>query len=379
MINVLQPCVGQEELDAIEKVFKSNWLGKGKVTDEFEAGLAKLIGTTTDHICTTNDCTEGLFTSMEMFDVQEGDEVIMPTISFVGAGNAVCSRKAKLVLCDIDKRTLNARACDIEKKITSKTKAIMVIHYGGIPCEMDEIMELAKAHNLPVIEDSACSIYSTYKGKACGTIGDMGMWSFDAAKILTSGDGSMLYFKDPAMKARCEKWLYYGLETTSGYSNSEKVDNKWWEFEVSSFGARRIINDINAAIGVEQLKKLPSFVARRKEIADMYTELLKDIEWVDTPLPLKEYCTSTHFFYHIQMPGGQRDALAKYLKDNGIYSTFRYYPLDRVKSYGADGVFPNSDYAADNTLCLPAHQSLTNDEVQFISEKIIEFGKINNI
>ena len=375
MINVFQPSLGKEELKRIEQVFESNWLGKGKLNDEFEAGFAAHLNTDREHIFTTNCCSEGLFTSMEMFNINEGDEVIMPTISFVGAGNAVCSRKAKLVLCDVDRRTLNARAEDIEKKITDKTKAIMVLHYGGIPCEMDEILELADAHNLPVIEDSACSLYSTYKGRACGTLGDMGMWSFDAMKILVCGDGSMLYFKDPKLKAKAEKWLYFGLESKSGYSNS--VDKKWWEYDVSSFGHRAIMNDVTAAMACEQLKKLPSFISRRSEIAAVYDERLKDVEWLELPLPLPEYCTHTHYFYHVQVAKGKRDDLAAFLRENDIYTTFRYFPLNRVKHYNADGDFPNADYAADNTLCIPVHQSLTNDDVNYICDKIVEYGKKN--
>lgn len=372
MINVFQPSLGKEELDRIEKVFQSNWLGKGKVNDEFIDKFAEHIKTDNKHIFTSNCCSEGLFASMEMFDVKSGDEVIMPTISFVGAGNAVCSHDAKLVLCDVDRRTLNARAEDIEKKITKKTKAIMLIHYGGIPCEMDEILSLAKSYNIPVIEDSACSVFSTYKGKACGTLGDMGMWSFDAMKILVCGDGSMLYFKDPELKIKAEKWLYFGLESKSGYSNS--VDKKWWEYDVSSFGHRAIMNDITAAMAVEQLKKLPAFINRRKEISHIYDERLKEAAWLDLPLPLPEYCTHTYYFYHIQVPNGKRDDLAAYLRENGIYTTFRYFPLNRVKHYDADGDFPNSDYASDNTLCIPVHQSLTDDEVHYICDKIIQYG-----
>ena len=268
MTNVFQPSLGKEELDRIKEVFASNWLGKGKINDEFETGFAAHLGVDRKHVFTTNCCSEGLFSSMHMFDIHEGDEVIMPTISFVGAGNAVCAAGAKLVLSDVDKRTLNVRAQDIEPLITKNTKAIMFIHFGGVPCEMDEILDLAKTYNLKVIEDSACSVYSRYKDKACGTMGDMGMWSFDAMKILVCADGSMLYFKDPEMKIKAEKWLYFGLESKSGYSNS--IDKKWWEYDVSSFGHRAIMNDVTAAMAVEQLKKLPGFIARRKEIHDIY-------------------------------------------------------------------------------------------------------------
>ena len=165
MINVYQPTLGKEELDALKDVFESNWLGKGKRVAEFEEKYASHLGVSKDLVLTTNCCSEGLFSSMHLLDIQPGDEVIVPTISFIGAGNAVCAHGAKLVLCDVDPHTLNARAEDIEKVITPKSKAILLLHYGGIPCEMDEIMALAKKHNLKVIEDAAAGVCSRYKGK----------------------------------------------------------------------------------------------------------------------------------------------------------------------------------------------------------------------
>ena len=377
MINVFQPCLGEEELARIKDVFASNWLGKGKINDEFEVNFAAHLKVSREHVFTTNCCSEGLFAAMHMFDIGPGDEVILPSISFVGAGNAVCASGATMVLCDVDPRTLNVRACDIEPKITTRTKAILLIHYGGVPCEMDEIMALAQKHHLAVIEDSACSVSSTYKGKACGAIGDMGMWSFDAMKILVCGDGSMLYFKDPEKKVQAEKWLYFGLETKSGYSNS--VDKKWWEYDVSSFGHRAIMNDITAAMAVEQLKKLPGFIARRKEIHEQYDALLGNLTWLNTPQELPTYSTSSYYFYHIQVKEPVRDDLAKYLRDREIYTTFRYFPLHRVKHYGICGHFPNADFAADHTLCLPLHQCLTDEDVKQISELIQEFGEQNHL
>ena len=377
MINVFQPSLGKEELERIKEVFASNWLGKGKINDEFEEGFAAHLHVGREYVFTTNCCSEGLFAAMHMFDIGPGDELILPSISFVGAGNAVCASGATMVLCDVDPRTLNVRACDIEQKITSKTKAILRIHYGGVPCEMDEITALAKRYHLAVIEDSACSVSSTYKGQACGTIGDMGMWSFDAMKILVCGDGSILYFKDPDKKMQAEKWLYFGLESKSGYSNS--VDKKWWEYDVSSFGHRAIMNDITAAMAVEQLKKLPGFIARRKEIHEQYDALLGNLTWLNTPQELPKYSTSSYYFYHIQVKEPVRDDLAKYLRDREIYTTFRYFPLHRVKHYGICGHFPNADFAADHTLCLPLHQRLTDEDVKQISALIQEFGEQNHL
>lgn len=376
MINVFQPSLGREELSRIQQVFESNWLGKGKVTDEFEKGFAAHLNIEQAHIFTTNCCTEGLFASMHAFKIGPGDEVIMPTISFVGAGNAVCASGAKLVLCDVDQRTLNVTASDIEKKITNKTRAIMFIHYGGVPCEMDEILDLVQRNKLVLIEDSACSVSSTYRGQACGTFGDMGMWSFDSMKILVCGDGSCLYFKDIERKKEIEKWLYFGLETKSGYSNS--VDKKWWEYDVSSFGHRSIINDITAAMATVQLQKLPSFIARRKEIHKLYNTRLKEISWIEIPQPIPEYCTSSYYFYHIQVKNNCRDLLARFLREQNIYTTFRYFPLHRVPHYKIEGYFPHADYAANHTLCLPLHQALTDEQVHFICDQIEAFGEKEN-
>ena len=241
MINVFQPTLGGVELQKIKEVFDSNWIGKGKLVTEFEEKWANHVGSTANRVLTTNCCSEGLFSSMHLCDIQPGDEVILPTISFVGAGNAICANGSKMVLCDVDRRNLNATAADIEKCITKKTKAILLLHFGGIPCEMDEIMKLADAYNLKVIEDCAAGVCSSYKGRALGTFGDIGMWSFDAMKILVCGDGSALHFRDPELRERAEKWLYFGLEAKSGYENS--VAQKWWEFDISCFGHRAIMND----------------------------------------------------------------------------------------------------------------------------------------
>lgn len=372
MINVMQPTLGKEELARIAEVFESGWIGKGQLVNEFEAVYAEHLGSTKDRVLSTNCCSEGLFSSMYLLDIKPGDEVIVPTISFVGAGNAVCAAGAKLVLCDVDPRTLNVRAQDIEKVITSKTKALLLLHFGGIPCDMDDIMALCKKNNIKVIEDCAAGVCSSYKGKALGTFGDIGMWSFDAMKILVCGDGAILHFNDPELREKAEKYLYFGLESKSGYENA--VAQKWWEFDISCFGHRAIMNNVTAAMALEQFKKLPMFMEKRKVVHDFYNEELKDIDWIVLPDPMPEGWKTSYYFYHIQVTNGKRDQLAKYLRDAGIYTTYRYFPLHRVAGYGITGDFPGADYATDNTLCLPIHQSLSDDELKFIVSKIKEFA-----
>lgn len=373
MINVYQPSLGEEELNRIREVFASNWLGKGKLTAEFESEFAEHVKSDKSLLLSTNCCTEGLFSSMQLCDIGEEDEVILPTVSFVGAANAICANKSRMVLCDVDPRTLNARAEDIEKVITPKSKAILLLHYGGIPCEMDDIMELAARNDIKVIEDCAAGVCSSYKGKALGTFGDIGMWSFDAMKILVSADGAMLHFRDKELRNRAEKLLYFGLETKSGYENS--VAQKWWEFDISCYGHRAIMNDVTAAMALEQLKKLPEFMNRRKKVHEYYDANLKDLKWIDIPPRLPEYIKTSYYFYHIQVRNGLRDQLAAYLRERGVYTTYRYFPLHRVKGYNVVGDFPNADFATDNTLCLPIHQSLSESDIELVVELIAEFGR----
>jgi len=228
-----------------------------------------------------------------------------------------------------------------------------------------------------VIEDCAAGVCSTYKGKALGTFGDMGMWSFDPMKILVCGDGAILHFNSPEVREKAEKWLYFGLESKSGYTNS--VAQKWWEFDISCFGHRAIMNDMTAAVALEQFEKLPGYMNRRRAVHEYYNENLKNLDWLDLPLPIPDNSTTSYYFYHIQIKNDLRDKLAKFLRDNDIYTTYRYFPLHRVPGYNAFGIYPNADYATDHTLCLPMHQSLSIDDLGMIVDKIIEFGKGNNL
>jgi dTDP-4-amino-4,6-dideoxygalactose transaminase len=374
MINVFEPALREEELDAVKAVFESNWVGKGRLTDQFESQFASFLGIDRKQIRSLSCCTEGLFQSMGMIGAGPGDEVILPTISFVGAANAVAACGARPIFCDVDGRTLNPTAELIERKITPRTKAIMILHYGGVPCDMDEMVDLARDRGLALVEDNACSVASRYRDKACGTFGDFGSWSFDAMKILVTGDGGMIYCKSPERAQQVEELVYLGLLTKSGLSGAN--EGRWWEFEIGSFGRRAIMNDMSSAIGLEQLKKLAGFIARRREIHEAYDRLLSDLNWLQLPPEIPPYSESSYYFYWLQMAPGARDRLAKYLRENDIYTTFRYYPLHWVKGYGSTDVLPGAEKSALETLCIPMHQSLTDEQVEKICECVKAFGKL---
>lgn len=374
MINIFQPALGAEELAAIAKVFESNWIGKGNSTLEFEKAFAASLRTSPDNFTSTTCCTEGLFLASQIFGFSAQDEVIAPSISFVAVGSAIVSSGAKLVLCDVDARSLNVTAEDIARVITPRTKAIYLNHYGGVPCEMDSIMSLCSEKGIIVIEDAACAIRSFYKKKACGTFGDMGVWSFDAMKTLCTGDGGMLWFKSLEYLAQAKEQLYLGLPNRqkSGMDSSAGGNANWWEYEVERPGRRAIMNNITGAIGVEQLKKLDTFLSRRRAIYERYCEELADISAITLPPELTPGVESSYYFFWIQT--ARRDELARYLLENKVYTTFRYWPLHRVEFFGQKNAhLPKSDLVASQTLNIPLHQSLSDSDVEKVIDLIKSF------
>ena len=376
MINIFQPSLGAEELKKVKEVFDSNWLGRGDVVHEFEEKFAKNLSINKCNLYATTSCTEGIFLAADLFNFQPGDEVIAPTISFIAVGSAIVNSGATLVLCDVDRRSLNATAETIAEKITDKTKAIVLNHYGGHPCDMDGILKLAKRHNLHVIEDSACAVHSFYKGRACGTMGDMGLWSFDAMKSLVTGDGGMIYLKSNVLMDQAKEQCYLGLpaRSTSGIDKFSKGDDIWWEVQINRTGRRAIMNNITAAIGLAQVDKLHDFIQKREDIYNKYNQAFSQISQIRTPPGLVDSdCKNSYYFYWIQVR--DRNQLAHYLKDNGVYTSFRYWPLSRVDYFSCSNPleFPNTEYAADHTLNLPMHQNLSDSDVEKIISLVIDF------
>lgn len=366
MIQIFSPTIGPTESESIAAVLKSGWLGKGAKVAEFEAVWAQHINVDPANVVSTNSCTEALFTAVRLLGIRPGDEVIIPTIHFIGAAQAVLAAGATPVFCDVDSRTLNATFDDIQRVVNPKrTRAIILNHYGGVPCsDIEAIKDYYGLAGIAIIEDAACAPASTYNGQAGGTFGDIGCWSFDAMKIITTGDGGMMYIRDPELADKARKMLYLGISSESGL-NSDKP--RWWEFDVEIEGTRRsVMNDIAAAMGIEQLKRLLEFVAYRADMIALYNELLPDEVQVKIDL---NHIEDSYYFYWIQTP--RRDELAKFLRSAGIYTTFRYYPLHWA--YDTDDDLPNAERTAHETLLLPLHCNLSDEDVNHICEKVKEF------
>ncbi|GAA0896620.1 MULTISPECIES: DegT/DnrJ/EryC1/StrS family aminotransferase [Streptomyces violaceusniger group] len=367
MIHLFQPQTGDEELAAVSQVFADKWLGHGPRTKAFEAEFAAHVGVDPEHMIFLNSGTAGLFLALECLGLEEDDEVVLPSLSFLAAANAVLSVRARPVFCDVDPRTLNPDAAHIEAALTDRTKAVVVLHYGGYPGDIEAIAELCRDRDIPLVEDAACSPGSRVDGKAVGSFGDLAMWSFDAMKVLVTGDGGMLYARDRELVTRARRLAYHGLVQPSGIGHS-KVSHRWWELEVPEIGRRVIGNDMTAAIGRVQLRRLPEFIARRREIVELYDRELAGAAGILTPPPLPVGHESTYYFYWVQFEKQIRNEIASELLAADIYTTFRYAPLHKVTAYrSGDQALPSSDHAAGRTLCLPLHPGLSDDDVRTVA------------
>ncbi len=373
MIQVFSNSLGEEEVQAIQKVFASRWLGKGKHCEELEKELATYFQV--PQILLFNCCTSAIYAALRALKVGKGDEVIVSTVNFVACANAVIDFGAKPVFADVDPATFNILPEEIDRLKTPKTKGVIILHYGGHPCDFDALREVA-GEKLFIFEDSANSVASTYKGRHCGTLGDAGACSFDAMKILVMGDGGALYVRDPEVfqKAFSYRDLGYRSSQTSGVKAQQMGQDRWWEYDLDVTSGRFISNDILASIGRIQLKKLPEFIKRREVIWNYYQQELASVNGILTPPSPLPGCTSSYYFFWLKI-AGKRDELAKFLKEKGIYCTFRYYPLHMVKHYQNNSRLPNAEQIQRDALNIPVHQNLSDGEVDYIVSSIKEFSR----
>ena len=371
MIPIFSNTLGKQELDAIGKVLESRWLGQGEQCKAFEREFAAHLGV--DRVLLTNCCTSAIYLALRAVGISPGCAVGISSINFVACANAVEQLGAESVFLDVDDHTLNLKPESIARAKKRGIDALMLLHYGGHPAPMDEIKAALDSPYIPIVEDSACSPASTYHGQACGTLGDAGVWSFDAMKILVMGDGGALWVrdKDAYQRAVSMRYLGYKPKTKSGMDSAKEDNERWWEYELDHASGRFISNDILASVGRIQLSKLSGFIERRAQIWAAYQDAFANIPQLRRPPEPLPGCTSSYYLYWIQC--AKRDELARYLYDRGVYTTFRYYPLHLVEHYGAMTRLINAEKAANLTLNLPLHQNLTDEDVAKIITLVTDF------
>mgnify|MGYP002855596922 CR=1 FL=1 len=361
MINVFGSKVGLEEADQVKDSIEKQWMGMGPKTKTFEERMAKRLGA--QDFMLVDSGSNALYLGLTMMNLPKGSEVIVPSLTWVSCAQAVLLAGCKPVFADCDIATQNVTAETIKEQITKDTSAIMVVHYGGLACEMDEIMALG----LPVIEDACHAIDSTYKGKALGTIGDVGVYSFDAVKNLAIGEGGGVTSTHKDWMERARILRYCGIGK-SGFEASTHGKDRWWEYNIVEPFIKMNPSDIAAGIGLAQLEKLDENQAIRKRIWDRYQKEFADVKEIDIPVDANEGDKHSYFTYFIRIPN--RDKVAKYLFDRGIYTTLRYHPLHMNAVYNSKQSLPVCEELNETGLNIPLHPSLTDKDVDKIVNEI---------
>lgn len=346
--------------------------GDGKYTQLCSQWIEEHTGT--KKALLTTSCTHALEMAALLLDIQEGDEVIMPSFTFVSTADAFILRGAKAVFVDIRPDTMNIDEKLIESAITERTKAVVPVHYAGVSCEMDTINDIARRHGLKVVEDAAQGIMSTYKGRALGTLGDYGCYSFHETKNLSMGEGGAILIADSNNIERAEIIREKGTNRSKFFRG--EIDKYTWVSQGSSY----LPSELNAAYLYAQLLKSQDVYNDRMQSWHLYYELLKPLRekgMIELPTVPDDCVHNAHMFYIKAVNLEERTRLISYLKSNGIGAVFHYVPLHTAPAGIKYGRFAGQDVfttkESERLLRLPLYYGLKREEVEYICEKIGRF------
>ena len=369
MIPVQRPSIGEEELKAVGEVFKTAWLGMGSVTKEFEDSVAEFLGA--KNVVAVNTGTNALHLAFDAAGLGPGDEVIVPSLTYVATIQAITSTGATPVFCDVEEDTLNIDVEDAGKRITDKTKAIVPVHYRGLPCDMDRLLALAKKHSLRVIEDAAHAFGSYYKGKKIGSFGDLTCFSFDPIKNITCGEGGAVITHDIQTLELLQRKRILGIDkdTWSRYRNERS-----WFYDVTTQGYRYHMSNINAAIGLVQLKKFKKMNDRKVLISKKYDQEFSGLKRVKL---LKTDYEGIGLFMYILRILEDREDLMEFLKKKGIGSGIHYIPSHVFTFYKKDGLeLPVTEMLYKQILTLPLFPDMTEEQANQVISAIKEWDSL---
>lgn len=373
MIDFNRPAIVGNELNYIkDAVSEGKLCGDGKYTRLCSEWMKKRFNV--NQVFLTTSCTHALEMAAYLAEINPGDEVIMPSYTFVSTADAFVLRGARIVFVDIRPDTMNIDEQLIEQAITDKTKAIVPVHYAGVACEMDKIMELAKKYGLKVVEDAAQGVEAYYHGKALGTIGDFGCYSFHETKNYTMGEGGALLFQNNDCQEKAEILREKGTDRSKFFRG--QVDKYRW----IDFGSSYLPSEMNAAYLYAQLEECEKINKKRHAVYDFYHENLESLESegkLERPF-VPEGCQHNAHMYYIKVKDlDTRTRLIAYLKENGIYSAFHYVPLHSSPAGSRFGRFSGTDVyttrESERLLRLPMFYDLTEDNMGYIVERIKKF------
>jgi perosamine synthetase len=372
-VRLFKPSVGEAELARIRDVFERSWLGLGPLVSEFEAAWKSYIGSRA--ALGLNSGTAALHLALAGYGFRPGAKVLVPAMTFVATASAPLYNGLEPVFVDSDADTLSISLEDLEAKCTPDCVAVIPVHLGGHPVPMDRLLEIARRRNLKVIEDCAHCTGGSYQGKKLGTWGDLGCFSFEEKKCMTTGDGGMLVSDDVELmeQLRPRRWVGMDKDTwrrVGGYTKQE-ADARHWYYEVSVLGYKYNMNDLAAAIGLAQLEKLDAMNSRRREIIRRY---LDGIRGLSSIRPLLPYDTESGVYWYFGVRCERRDELIHALKERQIATGVHYMPLTLHPLFkDCRGGVPVMDRVWKTMVTLPLFADLTDVEVDYVVQALRDF------
>lgn len=371
-----RPQLGSEEIDEVADSLRNGWLTTGPKTKSLEDRFKKFLGQDDLNLVAVNSATAGLHLALEAIGIGPGDEVIVPTYTFTATAEVVRYVGAEPVFIDVDRVSLNITAELAEAAITARTKAIMPVHFAGLPCSMEALIHLARTHDLRIVEDAAHALPAYIDGQLVGTLDTTAtVFSFYANKTMTTGEGGILATRDPELASRAMKMRLHGMDRDA----IDRFRTGRWAYDVIAPGFKYNMTDIAASIGIHQLAKVDHFRQQRAAIASVYNDRLGNLP-IDLPAGTTDSLEHAWHLYVIRLHRDapmSRDELFEALLARGIVCSVHYTPLHRF-TYWRDRYnlqpenFPNSEEAFRGALTLPLFPGMTSDEVEYVIECLHE-------
>jgi len=363
------PMLGEDEIQSVADVMRSGWLTMGKKTFELEDAIKKYVGC--NQVVAVNSCTAALHLSLLAHGIGKGDEVITTPLTFAATGNVIVHSGATPIFVDIDYETYNIDPIKILNKITSKTKAIIPVHYAGQPCDMYEIMNIAEDNNLIIIEDAAHAIGAKYDCKKIGNLGNTTCFSLYATKNITMGEGGAIATNDKELADKIRKLRLHGI--------SKDAWNRYgtggsWKYDIEECGWKYNTTDIQAAIGLCQIKKIDEFTNIRQEYADLYNGSLWNVKDIIIPQHIEDH---VYHLYPILVPKDKRDTFISKMSELGVSCSVHFIPLHLHSFYQRQyrfkyGDFPICESMYEREVSLPIYPKMTRDDIYYVIDCVKE-------